>query len=325
MAELKIEKVDPAAYSKFLCDNPPRDPFSLPYFIDAYREAFSCDAELLHIIRNETAVASCALFIAKRFSQPIVTLLPVRTYDGVHFRNLEGSKNQKQEYEKLQVLDALAKYLEKEFAFYQMAFPPELQDIRAFQWGGAKVIPQFTYVVDLSNFSEENYTKSLREVLNAARASGLTAGKCSVEELTAMQQLSYERHGRRAPVQAATVSLLLNKLSSSGKLEITAVRNGEGLPVAALARLQTESASYFYVSGMRPPANDAERGASHLVYHEILNAEKEAGRLRVDFCGANTPSINLFKSAFGPRLETYFRVWRANRFGTRLASLVKKI
>ena len=89
-----------------------------------------------------------------------------------------------------------------------------------------------------------------------------------------------------------------------------------------MALLRTNLNTFFYVAGTDAAA---EKGASHLLYHEILKSEKEKGICSVDFCGANTPSINLFKSAFGPRLEIYFRVWRANRLPTRLVSLVKKI
>ena len=325
MADLKIAKIDAASYSKFLSDNPPQDPFSLPAFLDAYEEIFSSDVELLSIVKKETPIAVCALFAGKRFSQPIIRLMPVRTYDGVHFRGLEGSKNQKQEYEKLLSLQVLEEYLEKNFSFHQMVFQPGFADIRAFQWAGAKIIPQYTYVVDIHKFSEDNYTKSLKEVLRTAEHSGLHRGKCSIEELTVLQQLSYERHGRTPPVPTEKLNRVLNKLDSAGLLEITCVRSGSDEILAGLAALQTETGSYFYVSGIRLGRTEGEKGASHFLYHEILKSEKQSGRSFVDFCGANTPSINLFKSAFGPRLDVYFRVWRANRPLTRLASAVKKI
>ncbi len=322
MADLKIEKADVAAYTKFLSENSPDNPYSLLPFLEAYRDTFSCDFELLFITRNDTTIASCALFVRKRFSQPIVRLMPIRTYDGVNFRKLDESKNQKQEYEKLLAIQALEEYLEKNFSFHQMVLSPGFLDIRSFQWADANVIPQYTYIIDLEKFSEGNYTKSLKEVLHAAKHSGLTFGACSVEQLAELQQLSYERHGRKAPLSGKTVSQLLDKLNSSGMLEINCVKNKDGEIFAGLARLQMNDASYFYVSGTNA---EGGRGASHLLYHEILNAEKKSGKSLVDFCGANTPTINLFKSAFGPRLQIYFRVWRANRAVTRLASLVKKI
>ncbi len=322
MAELRVEKVDSASYARFLSDNPPDNPYSLPPILEAYRDAFSCEFELLSVFRKETPIASCALFVGRRFFQPLVRLLPIRAYDGVHFRKIEDSKIQKQEYEKLIALQVLEQFMEKNFSFHQMVFQPGFEDVRAFRWAGARVIPQYTYVVDMEAFSEENYTKSLKEVLRAAERSGLKCAKCGVEELIALQRLSYERHGRSAPVSSDRLRQLMSKLSSAGLLEINCVRSDGGDVLAALARLQTDTASYFYVSGTNA---EGEKGASHLLYDEILKLEKKAGRTFVDFCGANTPSINLFKSAFGPRLEIHFRIWRANRLGTRLASLLKKI
>ncbi|MCL5268149.1 MAG: GNAT family N-acetyltransferase [Bacteroidetes bacterium] len=322
MSDLNVEKVDAKAYAEFLSDNPPDNPFSIPLFLETYREVFSCDVDFLFVVRNETPVAACAVFVGTRFSQRIVKLLPIRTYDGVCFRRLEGSKSQKQEYEKLLALQVLESYLAGNFSFYQMVFPPGFSDVRSFQWAGATVIPQYTYVVDMADYSEENYTKSLKEVLRAAERSGLSGSTCGIEELTILQKLSYERHGRHAPVDAGKLNRLLNAFNAAGLLKITCVRNTKGEILAGLARLQFGKGSYFYVSGTNA---EGEKGASHLLYHEVLKSEKESGISFVDFCGANTPSINLFKSSFGPRLETHFRVWRANRLITRVASFFKRI
>lgn len=322
MSDLRVEKVDSAAYSKFLAENPPGDPYSLLSLLDAYKEVFSRDIEFLQIIRNETPVASCALFVGTRFSQPLVKLMPLRAYDGVHFRSLDDSRIQKQEYDRLMALQALQDYLRRNYAFYQLVFPPGFIDVRPFQWAGASVIPQYTYVVDLANFSEENYTKSLREVLRSAERAGLAGGECSIDELISLNQLSYERHGRRPPVAQYDLNRLLNNLNDAGLLGTTCVKNKSGEIIAGMASLRISRGSFFYLSGTNA---QAEKGASHLLYHEILTSEKKAGRSFVDLVGANTPTINLFKSSFGPKLEIYLRVWRANGLAARLASFVKKV
>ena len=322
MVDLKVEKVDSPAYEKFLSENPPADPYSLPQFLNAYREVLDREIEYIQIIRNETPVASCALFTGTRMAQKLVKLMPIRAYDGVHFRSLDDSKVQKQEYDRLTALQVLEEYLRKHFSFYQLVFQPGLIDIRPFQWAGAAVVPQYTYIVDLDTFSPDNYTKSLKEVLRSAEHTGLSEGKCSVAELISLNVLSYERHGRKPPVSQDALSRLMNRLNGAGLLQITCVKNKSGEIIAGLATLRTSRGSYFYVSGTNA---QAEKGASHLLYDRVLVAEKEAGRSFVDFVGANTPTINLFKSAFGPRLETYFKVRRTNSFPARLASLVKKI
>lgn len=321
VADFKVERVDPASYAKFLSDNLPDNPYSLLPLLEAYRDAFSSEFELLFIARSGIPVASAALFVGKKFGQPTVRIMPMRIYDGVHLRKLEDSKFQKQEHEKLSALQALEEYLENNFSFHQISLPPSFFDIRSFQWSGARVVPQYTYIVDLLTFSTENYTKSLKEILRSAENSGLSAGACSVSELVALQQISYERHSRQPPVLPDKLNGLLNALHSAGLLDIKCVRNRNGNAVAALSWLRMNLDSFFYVAGTDA---EAEKGASHFLYHEILKTEKELGKRSVDFCGANTPSINLFKSAFGPRLEIYFKIWRANRLMTRVASLFKK-
>ncbi len=322
MTELKVERVDSAAHAKFLADNPPDDPYSLPPFLDAYREVFSRDIEYLQIMKNETCIASCALFVGTRFSIPTVKLMPVRAYDGVHFRPLGNSKSQKQEYDRLMALQVLEEYLRGRFGFYQLVFSPGTIDIRPFQWAGASVLPQYTYIADLESFSEDNYTKSLREVLRAAGRAGLSGGDCSPADLISLNQLSYERHGRRPPVAQGDLGRLLERLDHSGSLRTKCVRNDAGKIVAGMASLSMSRGLFLYVAGTDAQAG---KGASHLLYHEILTSAKAEGMSFVDFVGANTPTINLFKSSFGPRLEMYFRVWRANGFAARLASAVKKV
>ncbi len=322
MSDLTVEKVDPASYLKFLGENPPQDPYSLPTFLDAYRSVLSREVEYLLIFKKETPIASCALSVGKRFSQPIVRLLPIRAYDGVHFRALGESKGQKLEFDRLSALQSLEGFLSRSYGFYQLVFRPGFMDVRPFQWAGAAVIPQYTYVVDLANFSEENYTKSLREVLRAAERAGLNGGTCSVGELVSLHQLSYERHGRRPPVAQDRLQSILEKLGQAGLLSIACIRNGNAKIIAGMASLKCADGSYFFVAGTDA---DAEKGASHLLYHEIFKSGKEAGKSFVDLVGANTPTINLFKSSFGPRLEVYFRVWKANSIAARLASILKKV
>ncbi len=322
MSDLKVEKVDPASYMKFLGENPPKDPYSLPSFLGPYKTILSRDVEFLMIFKKETPIASCALSVGKRLLQPIVRLLPIRAYDGVHFRPLGESKGQKQEFDRLMALQSLEEFLSRSYSFYQLVFRPGFMDVRPFQWAGAAVVPQYTYIVDLENFSEEGYTKSLTEVLRAAERAGLNAGPCSVSELVSLHQLSYERHGRRPPVAQDQLQSLLERLDQAGLLSITCIRNGEGRIIAGMASLRSADGSYLFVAGTDA---SAEKGASHLLYHEILKSEKEAGKSFVDFVGANTPTINLFKSSFGPKLEIYFRVWRANTLAARLASILKKV
>ncbi len=322
MADLKVEKVDSISYSKFIAENPPVDPYSLPDLMTAYRSAFSRDPVFLHVLKNETPIASCALFAGTKFTQPVVKALPIRAYDGVHFRRLDDSRGQKQEFDRLMTLEALEDFLRRNYSFYQLTFRPGFMDTRAFQWAGATVVPQYTYIMDLETFSEENYTKSLREVLRSADRSGLTAGACSVTELVALQQLSYERHGRRPPVSQDKLAGLLSSLDAAGLLSTMCVRTRDGKIIAGTTSLKTEEGLYLFVAGTDAGAG---KGASHLLYHEILSAGKKAGRRFVDFVGANTPSINLFKSSFGPRLEVYFHIWRANSAAARLAAFIKKV
>jgi len=321
MADLKIEKLDTGSYTKFISENSPSDPYSLPELIRAYRESFGVSVEMLGIVRSESRVATCALFTGKRLHQPVIKLMPIRAYDGLQFRNLDDSKSQKQEYDRLAIMQVLGDFLKREFGFYQMIFPPGILDVRSFQWAGATVIPQYTYIIDLQRFTPENYTKSLREVLRGSIDRGLVYGECKVGDLVGLNQLSYERHGRKPPVNPDVLKTLLEKLDSSGLLRTRCVRNQAGKIVAGLTSLVTKMGTYFYVSGTDA---SAEKGASHLLYDGILKEEKDSGKAFVDFCGANSPSINLFKSAFGPGLKVYFKVWRANSTLARLASYVKK-
>ncbi len=322
MAELKVERVDSAEHAKFLADNPPDDPYSLPPIVDAYKEVFSRNVEFLQILRNETPIASCALFVGTRFGRPMVKLMPIRAYDGVHFRPLGDSKSQKQEYDKLMALQLFEEFLHREYAFYQLVFQPGTKDIRAFQWAGAHVVPQYTYVVYLEEFTEENYTRSLRRVLKSAESEELTVGECAVEDLLSFTEKSYGRHGRKPPVAQEKLGGLLGRLDRAGLLQKKCARNRNGDIVAGIASLRGARGLYMYAGGTDA---EAEKGATHFLYNEILNSEKKSGRAFVDFVGANTPSISLFKSSFGPKLEIYFRVWRANGIAARLASAVKRV
>jgi len=319
MSDLSVYGIGIDTYSNFLKANPPPTPFSFPEVLEAYSKAFDSPYELVGIFRGETIIAVGSFFVGKKFSKRYIRLMPMRLYDGLSFRKLENSKSQKREYEKLQSYQILSDYLISKYRFYQLSLPPCDLDVRPFQWSGAKILPQYTYVMETARFSENNYTKSLMEMLRYAIKANLQTSTCEIDELISLQMRSYKRHNRKPPVDASVITSLLTLLSNDLLLKIYAIRNSNGDLLAALATLEAKDSSYFFVSGTEV---EIDRGSSHLLYHHVFKSAAAAGKNYVDLCGANTPSINIFKSSFGPSLKVFFRIRHANSWSSKIASLV---
>lgn len=319
MSDLSISGIGIDVYSNFLRINPPHSPFLFPKVIEAYSKAFGYPYELIGIMRGETLIAVGSFFIGRRFSSRYIKLMPMRLYDGLSFRRLDSSKKQKKEFEKLQSYQVLSDYLEKQYGFYQVSLPPCDFDIRAFQWSGAQIMPQYTYIMDMAGFSKSQYTKSLVEELRYASKASLQTSTCEIDELVNLQIISYKRHNRKPPVNSLVMLSLLTLLRDDSLLKIYAIRNSRGDLLAALSTLEGVDSSYFFVSGTEV---EFERGSSHLLYHHVFQTAANEGKRYVDLCGANTPSINIFKSSFGPSLKLFFRIRRANSWLAKVASFV---
>ncbi|MGC8653846.1 MAG: GNAT family N-acetyltransferase [Candidatus Kryptoniota bacterium] len=319
---MSVYRIGIDTYSNFLRANPPHIPYLLPQVLEAYSKAFDSAYELLGIARGETLIAVGSFFVGRKFSSRYIKLMPMRLYDGLSFRKLDNSKSQKREYERLQSYQLLSNYLTKQYGFYQVNLPPSDLDIRPFQWSGAKVLPQYTYVMELPEFSEKKYTKSLLEVLHYAIKANLQPSTCEIDELISLQIKSYKRHNRRPPVDSSIMTSLLNLLHNDSLLKIYSVRNSSGDLLAALATLELKDASYFFVSGTEV---ENDRGSSHLLYHHVFKTAAIEGKNYVDLCGANTPSINIFKSSFGPSLKVFFRIQRANSWLAKIGSFIIRV
>lgn len=220
-------------------------------------------------------------------------------------------------------VDALLEVVEAEYPAATLHLQPALTDTRPFDWRGWSVRPLYTYFVPLSADAPPpaGWSKNDRRLfLRQGDAARFVESPEVVETVLALSVASYGRHERRFPAPQDRVRLLVERLRAAGLLRaFTLAPPGADEPEAGVLLLQDGDSACYWMAGSKPGP------AATLLLGHLLTRLCDEGVARLDFVGANTPSIAEFKRKFGSELATYYRVHRAVGLLPSLRALIRRL
>ena len=187
-----------------------------------------------------------------------------------------------------------------------ITFPPEVTDVRPWQWRRFLVGVRYTYYLDFP-FDAALMDRSARRQASRATSLGLrverTAGIDPVLEcLTATEARQGFSHRVGGRELGAARSLLGDE-----NLRMYVGYAADGRPASAMVVLHAPGARTIgWLAGTR--ADALASGVVHLVWRTAFDDLTAAGSTGIDLCGANIPSIAAFKSHWGARLLPFFTV-----------------
>ena len=210
-------------------------------------------------------------------------------------------------------MDAIATYLDdSRFAVVLVAFGPEVVDMLPFRWKGFKVVPGFTYRLDLTRTNEAafaRYSENKRRSIRRALKDGLVAdiGR-EFGEVARLQTavLATEGAGGRDALPGVVRCLEADSASYT-----VCVRRREALLAGCAVAGQGQTV--YYVLGGHAPGPDGRghHGAGSLALHEAIKTARERGAGVFDFEGSTVERVEPFIRDYGGTLTPYFCVAKA--------------
>lgn len=293
-------------------------PFDALAYARSAAEAFGLRLRLGVAFRDDRPVAGLPLYVRPRPHELIVP--PLTPYTPI----LPGTGWPASEIHRhTSALDALLEVVEGEYPAATLHLQPALSDTRAFDWRGWTVRPLYTYFVELSPKAPppSGWSKNDRRLfLQQRENSSLIESKDALETVLALCAASYRRHGRRFPAPENRVRRLAARLQEAELLRAFTLTPPEASePEAGVLLLQDAGAACYWMAGSRPGP------AATLLLGHLLTRLCDEGVDRLDFVGANTPSIAEFKRKFGSELAPYYRVHRAVGLLARLRDLIRRL
>jgi len=212
---------------------------------------------------------------------------------------------------KREMLDALAGFLDgRAHALVSVSLDPGIQDALPFVWRKFKVVPGYTYVLDLSRSLEEiknNMSSVRRNDIAKAQRDGLVARK--VTDLAVVQELVHNTFARQhVHTRERLLEAILFRFPNGNNSYSFATYQGE-TPIACCFIVHDARIAYYLLGGYR--AEEKHHGAGALALLEAIAHAKELGLTAFDFEGSMIPVVERPFRGFGGQLTPYFMINKA--------------
>ncbi len=243
----------------------------------------------LKIVRNAPYTPTCGPFIAVKAKNPVAVLETRR-----------------------KVLECIVEYLEKENpAIVRLGLDQGVFDALPLFWGGYKVIPTYTYRIDLSISLEhirKNMSPARRNDITKALRDGLTVHLTT--DLDVVKQLCLVTFNRQQmQVNQTWVDAILFKYANSSNSYAFTTYRADDTPIATCFVVHDSKTAYYLIGGYS--ANLGHHGAGALAMFEAIKHAKELGIKIFDFEGSVIPAIERYFRGFGGALTPYYTVNKA--------------
>jgi hypothetical protein len=305
---LKITKVpisDSALWNQFVDDSPQGTFFHKTTWADILSNTFERSYDIILCLKNKQPVGGMIFFRHKKYIWNMITPTAFFPYCAPIFYRPVDEKPQKTISNQLSITEKFESYLRENYDYWVLDVPANSIDVRPYVWKGARIEPQYSYVVSLKNKDQlyENFNQSVRRKLKQAQVE-----KASIIESTDPKKLlelvvkSYSRHGMKPLVGQDHLNSFLKKVMKLSQARLYYLDLKGNINAGRLVIID-KLYGYDLLSG----SEESKGFGSTFLTASIL--EKYAGKIeQFDFLGANHPQIEEFKRGFGGELTQGFRV-----------------
>lgn len=184
--------------------------------------------------------------------------------------------------------------------------PPNVTDIRPWQWAGFRANVRYTMVIEFP-FNLQATDKSLGRIQRKTEREGFRCDRTTnMHDVAACLADTERRQGFSLGLSVADLELAQSLLGEDAfRTHMCYAPNGE--PASATVALhQPGTPAIGWVGGTR---NEYLRaGPAQLLEFFAIDDLTEAGASEYDLCGANIPSVAYAKAAWGASLRPYYAI-----------------
>jgi hypothetical protein len=208
-----------------------------------------------------------------------------------------------------EILAAMAGFLDHgSHALVSLCLDPRVRDALPFVWRKFKVVPRYTYVLDVTASLEElqrNMSAVGRNQISKAIRDGLVVRQAT--DMAVVQALARGTLGRQH-VPARHLEGILFRFANEDNSYAFTTYQGDAAIACCFVIHDTKSAYYLLGGGA---AAGTHRGAGAVALFEAIKHAKALGLTTFDFEGSMIPAIETYFRDFGGRLTPYFCVNKA--------------
>lgn len=262
---------------------------------------------------NNELIGAFNVFKASKFGINYCIVPPYSPSNGLFFLNPASNNANKITFEK-EVHQLIANYFIKINALLKIsAFPVFTVDMQVYYWKNFKVIPNYTYQLNLKGTTEElfdNLTTEKRKSIRKAEKDNLEIKLCNDYNIVKQLVLKTFDRKNKSVSQSYLDKILFQFSNSTNSFAFVAYQNNK--PSACTFHIFHNQTSYYLFGGYDD--NNRHHGAGVSCMWRAINYAKNNGILIFDFEGSMLPEVEKYFREFGGQIIPYFTINKANYF-----------
>lgn len=269
-------------------------------------------AVVIYVIENkENKIAGSFYSYEKRiFGIKFARTSPFTPSNALFFINDADNASKKSRYQKSLASDLSDFYCKMNAGIIRVPFPPGFTDFQPFIWKKFKVIPNYTYIIDLNADEENIYSSFSPEKRNEIRKA-LNDGIELVPEYDYSAFMDYagmlfENAGVK--YDKPVLTKIFNEFADQNNSFAFVAKKADDILAWSFCVHDNHSA-YYLLGGTS--GKSRHPGAGSAVLWESIKTARNLGLKSFDFEGSMIPGIEAYFREFGGTLTPYFTINKA--------------
>jgi hypothetical protein len=280
-------------------------PLFLPGWLAFNREKWGAEPVTLRLERDPANPPRLESVIYLDRKQR-VWLPPLNYYLPVAFTPTPTQSGPSRYRQWLEMTERLAGEMGERGLHDRVALPPEVADVRAWQWAGFRVSARYTFYLDLPYDTAQLDAATRKNIVKGQKNGFRDERTTDMDAVMACLEETELRQGFRHRLDATDL-VMLRELMGDEHLRAYVCYAPNGEPAATKVVLHRPGGrAVVWLSGTR--AEYLSACATQLQFLHVLEDLHAAGAVGCDFAGANLPGVALSKSKWGGTLVPFFTV-----------------
>lgn len=264
---------------------------------------------LIGIYKDESQlIGGFFYFKTKKYGFNFIKLPPYTPHCGLFFTSDSSNKSSRNNASK-EIISAVCDYLaQQKSTLLILAFPSGLTDMQPFIWSKFKVVPNYTYRIDLQQSIDDiktHFDTKHRNAINKAIKEQVSVEENTLSKKDLFHFFSHSLEQTKANVYTKELKAIFYDFSNnSNAFSLTAKKDGAIL--GNVFCIYDRHTCYYLLGGVTK--KEKIQGVNNLLILHAIQKAKDLNCTTFDFEGSMLKGVEKFFRGFGPELVPYYTV-----------------
>ena len=271
---------------------------------------FGDDISHYGLYEGDNMAGGFYIYKKKKYGFSVCCNPPFTPFTGLFFR--KDAKSPAKAMDKCKkIMSLVAEFIDKmDCSVVSLSFDKNTIDMQPFIWRDFKVIPHYTYIVELSPSIDDIWMRMSNEkrtTITKGTKDGLVVRR--VNDYAIVKSLvlkTFSRQNKTTNVSGVN-KILFDFANDRNSFAFAAFNNGN--PIACTFCIHDDKAVYYLLGGY--DSENKHNCAGTLCVWESIQYAKSLGMPYFDFEGSMVPAIERYFRGFGGQLTPYYRINKA--------------